>query len=269
VPNNHDVVFHFSDGQRLYADRSVLQRESPYFRTMFRSGFQESGSSGAATASKSQSSAPFPDSDAESDEENDEPSSRTLEDSPQPAESESEKAEPSPKTRKVLPPPAQEEANMSRILVSDASYRTMRAILYYIYSDYIVFAPLSSFAQTTEDYRKSMVQAYLQINPTYPAPVSSKSVYAVAYKYEISVLQVAALSHFQLHITKGNVLTELFGVFCRLYEQPKTLAIQFAIDNWRSLKETEEWEDIVERAKANPDFHYVEVTSRILSRWPR
>lgn len=42
-PLDHNVAFHFPGGRSLYADRSVLRRESSYFSTMFDSGFRESG----------------------------------------------------------------------------------------------------------------------------------------------------------------------------------------------------------------------------------
>lgn len=64
-PNNHDVAFHFPRGEHLYADRTVLQRESPYFRTMLRSGFRESSSGKVSTPAFQ--SLTFEDSDADSD----------------------------------------------------------------------------------------------------------------------------------------------------------------------------------------------------------
>ncbi|KDQ07422.1 hypothetical protein BOTBODRAFT_60007 [Botryobasidium botryosum FD-172 SS1] len=262
APENHDVAFHFPRGKRLYADRNVLQRESPYFRTMFRSGFQESGEHEPAAPSR-KCVIPFEDSDEDSDAEDDGVKGCSPGELPEAAPS-----IPSPTGGVDLPPV--HERSMSKIYVSDASYRTMRAVLYYIYSDHIAFAPLRSLPLLPSgNTRETVIQAYLKTNPVYPTPVSSKSVYALAHKYEISALQVVALHHYKLQITKSNVFTELFSAFCRLYEQPKTLAIEFAINNWGTLKDTSEWRKVVEEAKINPDFHYVEVTSRILNRWPR
>lgn len=69
----------------------------------------------------------------------------------------------------------------------------MRAILYYLYSDYIVFAPITN----SRSKIGALVRHYLQQNPGYPKPVSPKSIYARAHKYGIEQLQVRpAISFF-------------------------------------------------------------------------
>lgn len=65
-PDEHNVVFRFPDGRRLYADRKFLRRESPYFSRMFDLGSGGSGKGDAAPPNPKKSSA-FDDSDAEPD----------------------------------------------------------------------------------------------------------------------------------------------------------------------------------------------------------
>ncbi|KDQ07421.1 hypothetical protein BOTBODRAFT_60006 [Botryobasidium botryosum FD-172 SS1] len=261
VPGNHDVMFQFSKGRRLYADRVVLQRESSYFRTLLNSGFRESGA-GNEAASQSISRASDWDSDADSDEEGDSAESLTVKnvESPIPA------VVPSSKKRKLATPSGSEEACPTTISISNASYRTVRAVLYYLYSEHIAFAPLSSSLSTQSgaDSRKDMIQAYLRANTAYPVPVSAKSVYALADIYELPALTDLAMLHFKKQLTKENVLTELFGTFCRLYDKPRDVAIKIAVANWAYLKETEKWGQIAEEAKADRDVYYMDITFKLL-----
>jgi len=153
---------------------------------------------------------------------------------------------------------------MYTICISDASYRTIRAVLYYLYTEYIVFAPPSSYYSSKQS-RTDTIQGYLRRDPMCPVPVSPKSVYAVAHKYEIPVLQALALDHFDRHITHANVFTELFGTTCRLYTEPREKVIAFAVRNWRSLCERKEWKETVEEAKSKPDGYFIEIMSRFLT----
>jgi len=261
MPENHDVAFHSPGGRRLYADRRVLQRESPYFHTMFSSGFRESPS-GNVSAPKIQPST-FEDSDIESDEEGD-----TGDDQAGAAMGQF--------PLRDLKLASKESRNLSTLVrgvgmsvipISDASYRTVRAVLYYIYSEHIVFAPLSSSISPDSAHgpRRDMIRTYLQANPTYPAPVSAKSVYVLADKYELSALKELAWTYFKEQLTKENVLTELFSTFCRLYDGPRNLAIGLAGRNWAYLKGTEEWKQTVEVAKANRDTYHIDVMFQLLS----
>ncbi|KDQ06909.1 hypothetical protein BOTBODRAFT_60363 [Botryobasidium botryosum FD-172 SS1] len=265
-PDDHDVAFHFPSGQRLYADRAILQRESPYFHTMFRSGFQESNER-VAMALKTQPSNTLggldPDSDRESDmdedENKDEGEGEGMENGS--SRSDEDTLEPLPKKQRFSQVPAEEEPDMRVVSISDASYRTLRALLYYIYTEHIVFAPLSF----PTPHRSDAIQAYLQLYPSHPVPVSCKSIYALAHKYEMPKLESVALEHFHACLTTSNVMAELLSPFCRVYEQPNFKAMMFAAVHWRELKGNKEWAEATEKAMASHDPHFVYVSAKILN----
>jgi len=265
-PFNHDVVFHFSGGRCLYADTMVLRSKSPYFaRLMHRGGSQKPSSDSVATPGAQ--SLIYEDSDMDTDDD-EAKGGRSQESLATESATSAAPSEPLSKKRKLKLSSTQEENTMLSIFISDASYRTVRAILYYLYSEYIVFAPLSSYF-TEKNYpgrsRKDWIGGYLEENPTYPAPVSSKSVYTLATRYQIPTLQVAAIHHFNLYLGQDNVSTELFGDFCRLHELPRTLAIECAIKNWGSVRGSKQWVDAAQEAKVKLDPYYVEISSNIMN----
>lgn len=158
--------------------------------------------------------------------------------------------------------------------MAQASYRTTRAVIYYLYSEHITFTPLSSSTSPNgvDESRTNMIQSHIREKPTYPAPVSAKSVYVLASRYDLPALRVCpptldsapttylsplswnkelALAHFKKQLTKENILTELFSTFCRLYDRPRYAAIYFASENWAYLKGTVEWRETVKKAVTN------------------
>lgn len=86
--------------------------------------------------------------------------------------------------------------------INETSFNTFRAFLYYLYTGFISFAPLtSSFQSTTPspnvsleqhrlEARNALVGEYMRKHPNRPVPVSPKSIYAVALKYELPALEV-------------------------------------------------------------------------------
>jgi len=93
------------------------------------------------------------------------------------------------------------------------SFRTFRAVLYYLYTGFISFAPLtSSFRAPTKNgrsrssitdlsnlaeyrhlARELVVKEYMRKYSNRPSPVSPKSVYALAKKYDLHALEVRSV----------------------------------------------------------------------------
>ncbi|KIY61995.1 hypothetical protein CYLTODRAFT_197699 [Cylindrobasidium torrendii FP15055 ss-10] len=110
----------------------------------------------------------------------------------------------------VVPRPEDVEAVMrsqkvlryGRIKVlSNGAYRTWRAIIHYIYTGTLQFAPLRS----TKRSRPS------------PQACSPKSVYRVADEYGIDTLKQLAFKEIVGNITTKNVFEEVFSYFAHMY----------------------------------------------------
>ncbi|KAG2130712.1 hypothetical protein DEU56DRAFT_982052 [Suillus clintonianus] len=86
-----------------------------------------------------------------------------------------------------------------KILVTDTAFNTWQALLYYLYTDEIVFAPLRSQGSQTA----------AQLGLGKPPPCSPKSMYRLACKIEQDVLRDKALAAIQSSLTEHNILQEL------------------------------------------------------------
>ncbi|KAG1819251.1 uncharacterized protein BJ212DRAFT_1298488 [Suillus subaureus] len=85
-----------------------------------------------------------------------------------------------------------------RVLVMDTAFKTWQALLYYLYTNEIIFAPLRSQASPTK--HSSLKE---------PPPCSPKSMYRLACKIKHVGLQTKALAAIRSSLTEHNVLQEL------------------------------------------------------------
>ena len=104
------------------------------------------------------------------------------------------------------------------ILVKDDSLLTYRAVLMWLLSDKISFSILDDLGA--------------------PAclATSSKAVYALALKLEISSLQSIALADHKQKLTARNAMKELFSSHALLYPSLKDAAMTAAIILWKTIK---------------------------------
>ncbi|KAF9527601.1 hypothetical protein CPB83DRAFT_393844 [Crepidotus variabilis] len=137
-----------------------------------------------------------------------------------------------------------------KIEVKDVAYTTYRAVLYYIYTDNIVFAPLSSSFRSPSDDKSSIldstpstpseccevpgsriyhsegssstraewIREWMKTNPGRPAPCSAKSVYRLADRLDLSELKDRAAQHIIKSLTVQNIALEIFSPFAATYE---------------------------------------------------
>ncbi|KAG2347135.1 hypothetical protein BDR05DRAFT_996908 [Suillus weaverae] len=85
-----------------------------------------------------------------------------------------------------------------RVLVTDTAFKTWQALLYYLYTNEIIFAPLRSQASSTTKHSS--------LNE--PPPCSPKSMYRLACKIKHDGLQTEALAAIRSSLTERNVLQE-------------------------------------------------------------
>lgn len=134
----------------------------------------------------------------------------------------------------------------SEVVVTDASYTTFRALLYYLYTDSITFAPLSSTyivakenAQATNSpFPYSNRRSYLQANSVstglLPRSCSSKAIYRLGDKLGLSELKERACEHIMRNLTASNIVFEAFGSFTLRFEEIKRPQIAFLLERWVS-----------------------------------
>ncbi|KAG1832295.1 hypothetical protein DFJ58DRAFT_848066 [Suillus subalutaceus] len=93
---------------------------------------------------------------------------------------------------------AQRIVSSRRLLITDTAFNTWQSLLYYLYTDEIVFAPLRS--QESETARCCSLDG--------PPPCSPKSMYRLACKIKHPKLQAKVLGAIRASLTEYNILHE-------------------------------------------------------------
>ncbi|KIY61992.1 hypothetical protein CYLTODRAFT_494940 [Cylindrobasidium torrendii FP15055 ss-10] len=105
-------------------------------------------------------------------------------------------------------------------VLSNGAYRTWHAIIQYIYTGRIEFAPLRSTKRP---------------RPTSKA-CSPKSVYRIAAEYGMDALKTLAFEEVSSNITVDNVLEEIFSSFAHMYPEVYDFCMRNVIQ-WRKTSE--------------------------------
>ncbi|KIO03982.1 hypothetical protein M404DRAFT_26602 [Pisolithus tinctorius Marx 270] len=104
---------------------------------------------------------------------------------------------------------------LRKICVKDVAFKTWKALVFYIYTGHISFAPLRS---------QPLISTHIHHGPTDYAPMCSpKSMYRLADKYDLKALKEQARTDIQSKITAQNVVPELFSTFASRYPDVRNL----------------------------------------------
>ncbi|KAJ7744157.1 hypothetical protein B0H16DRAFT_1560366 [Mycena metata] len=104
------------------------------------------------------------------------------------------------------------------VVLKDTAYRTWKALLYYLYTRQINFAPLRSencLGLETEDPQ-----------------CLAKSMYRLADKLGLEELKSSALQYIRSRLSEDNILQEVFSSFTSMYPTLQTLEIKFLTSNF-------------------------------------
>ncbi|KAH7914269.1 hypothetical protein BJ138DRAFT_1144217 [Hygrophoropsis aurantiaca] len=184
-----------------------------------------------------------------------------------------------------------------RVVIRDVAYTTYKAVLYYIYTDVIVFAPLSSSfspaarpakavetslpAPSSEsqsnllDGQKNATQADNQTNPPTtrkdwikrwqqshlerPAPCSAKAVYRLADKLDLVALKERASQHIQRSLTVGNIPYEVFSPFSATFADIRKVQVNFFLEHWGEIRASDAMRNVWQQIRIgrHPGFEEV------------
>ncbi|GAA5987122.1 hypothetical protein JCM5350_003765 [Sporobolomyces pararoseus] len=136
-----------------------------------------------------------------------------------------------------------DEGGITEIHIDDGSYSTMQAILVYLMCGQIEFAPLSSQG------RDAFIREYRKKHPERPVPVSPRSVYRLATRFELKTLQARALSHLEYSFDLESAIREALSEDCFYFPDYCSLVHQQVIRNWAQVKESQIWKDVLKDAE--------------------
>lgn len=199
--------------------------------------------------------------------------------------------------------PVQDGRKRRKVVVRDSSYTTFKALLYFLYTDTIDFAPLtSSFidaramgetwgrgsrgsagATTTTstnpvggtviDFNAEMLKAHARRQeaieqyhrkfPSLPSPCSAKAMYRLADKLQIPDLKSRSQEHLYSSLTVHNIVWEAFSSFTSQFADVRKLEVDYLLRHWQAVKKTSAMKTIFTRAHAHPGL--AEVWPHLLS----
>ncbi|OSX61758.1 hypothetical protein POSPLADRAFT_1070345 [Postia placenta MAD-698-R-SB12] len=103
------------------------------------------------------------------------------------------------------------------VFVKDAAHKTLQALVAYLYTGEIDFAPL----------RSANARPAAQHPSAYESPLCSpKSIYRLADRYGLDDLKKRALENLGAQLTADNILPELFSRFTSRYEEVQQLEVE-------------------------------------------
>lgn len=141
---------------------------------------------------------------------------------------------------------------------SPSSFTTYRAVLVYLLSHHITFAPLlSTFRASTypaaaeaASSRHQAIRVLLSKSPDLPAPASPKSVYRLAHLLQLPKLESLALNEIQRQLSVENAAYELYGSVAGVYDAIREIVLDFCVENWAAICETSAMKEMEQLAEA-------------------
>ncbi|EPQ51070.1 hypothetical protein GLOTRDRAFT_81686 [Gloeophyllum trabeum ATCC 11539] len=191
-----------------------------------------------------------------------------------------------------------------KVIVRDVAYNTYLAVLYYVYTDHITFAPLSSgflsastqvpadapissAGQNTSDSannaasgvrptalmdkhtrfasRKEWIREWARQHPGLPTPCSAKAVYRLADKLDLRELKERAFQHIVKSLTVHNVPYEVFSSFSATFEDVRKVQTQFFLEHWGEIGKTDVMRNVWPQIRAGRHPGFEEVWPLIAS----
>ncbi|GAA5878127.1 hypothetical protein JCM1840_002250 [Sporobolomyces johnsonii] len=239
-PNN--VCFNFPRTSRqLWSNEDNLRKISTYYDSLLSSDFAEgSTSSQVVPSSSSLPDYTYEDSDAETDgpEFGWKVKSKKGEEQDQHVEQDQKKEIGG--------------APFKTVTVVDTAFTTYFAVLVWIATGYIQFAPLRSKFKSDNKGDKQARAAeidnlYGQSDSQLTPPTSPKSLYRLAHLLELPDLVQLALDNFRSQLNPVNVAYELYSDVSCSYEAIRDIALEFAVANWKEVAEAEGTREMEQR----------------------
>jgi hypothetical protein len=141
-----------------------------------------------------------------------------------------------------------------QIDVRETAYSTMNAVLLYLATGHIEFAPLNSLLETRSQGnsggRRTLLDKHVSKHPTLPPPVSPKSVYRLAHLLQREELQQLALDSLSSGLSIEGARRELFSLVSIAYADVRKIILDYVVKNWEKVQASESWNELSEKAMA-------------------
>ncbi|BGP40938.1 hypothetical protein JCM10450v2_004942 [Rhodotorula kratochvilovae] len=140
----------------------------------------------------------------------------------------------------------------NQITVTKTAYSTYRAVLVFLQTRFIRFAPLSSACQpnnpTARATRGEQLTGLFDKSPA--IPVSPKSAYRLAHLLELEDLQRYCLDALRKGLSVDGAAHELFSDVSACYDAWRAVILEYVAENWDEVSKTPSWLAMVTKLKA-------------------
>ncbi|KAG6903149.1 hypothetical protein C0995_004696 [Termitomyces sp. Mi166 len=172
------------------------------------------------------------------------------------------------------------------IVVRDVAYTTYMALLYYLYTDIVIFAPLSSTfipkagdpttdntgspsspgaASTLKNSdepptsRRQWMQDWKEEHPDRPVPCSAKAMYRLADRLDLPELKARASQHIVKSLTVENIAYEIFTPFAAAFEDIRKIQVDFFLAHWKDIRTSDSMRNVWQQIRngRHPGFEEV------------
>lgn len=150
------------------------------------------------------------------------------------------------------------------IVVTTSSFTSYRALLCWLQSGYINFAPLASLRSEDD----TMSAPFILGQPALPSLASPKSIYRLAHLLDIPALMRLALNSISSQLTPEIACGELFGDVSQAYRPIQEMELKYCVKHFDAIRETGDLDDY-EVPSGVDAVHVAKMTLELLKRLPR
>ncbi|BGP49068.1 hypothetical protein JCM10450v2_004947 [Rhodotorula kratochvilovae] len=140
----------------------------------------------------------------------------------------------------------------NQITVTKTAYSTYRAVLVFLQTRFIRFAPLSSACKpidpTAHSSRREKLAAI--VKSSWAVPVSPKSAYRLAHLLEVQDLQRYCLHALRKGLTVAGAAHELFSDVSACYDAWRAVILEYVVENWDDVSKAPSWIEAMAQVKA-------------------
>lgn len=139
-----------------------------------------------------------------------------------------------------------------QVTITKSAYTTYRAVLTYLRTGFIPFAPLSSACKplsstSTRTRKQRLLEVWYWQDR--PLPVSPKSVFRLAHLLELEELQELCLANLRRQLTVEIAPVELVDDASVCFDEWRKVIIDYIFENWDNVEGSEAWKKMQGRIR--------------------
>uniref|UniRef100_A0A0K3CN66 FGENESH: predicted gene_15.216 protein n=1 Tax=Rhodotorula toruloides TaxID=5286 RepID=A0A0K3CN66_RHOTO len=237
-PGSRDVRLFFprvaKEGASLWVEESFLILCSDYFISLLSGGFAEGSRSSKKRRRLTRKS---------------QPPSNAADPKERPYKDPDDELDAQYWSNSVPFPEPDEDDDNREVTITETAWTTYQAVLAYLRTGFIEFAPLSSACKPRNPAAHHTRLDRINETADGPGPgqVSPKSTFRLAHLLELSELEEICLLELSKTLQAQNAAYELFDDASICFDRWRQVIVKFVARNWEEVKETAGWKEMYGR----------------------